>query len=29
MTPSKYAFCNEKGPQTVDTEAMYPDRPTA
>src|SRR2546422_5147505 len=27
MTPAKYAFCNEKGPQTLDTEAMYPDRP--
>ncbi len=29
MTPSRYAVCTEKGPQTLDTEAMYPGRPTA
>jgi hypothetical protein len=29
MTPSTYAFCNDKGPQTLDTEAMYQGRRTA
>jgi N4-(beta-N-acetylglucosaminyl)-L-asparaginase len=29
MTPSRYAVCTEKGPQTLDTEPMYQGRPTA
>jgi N4-(beta-N-acetylglucosaminyl)-L-asparaginase len=28
MTPSKYAVCTENGAQTLDTEALYPDRAT-
>jgi len=29
FTPSKYAVCTDHGPQTLDTEAMYPAHPTA
>jgi N4-(beta-N-acetylglucosaminyl)-L-asparaginase len=29
FTPSKYAVCTEHGPQTLDTEAMFPNRQTA
>ena len=29
FTPSTYAVCTERGAQTLDTEALFPDRPTA
>lgn len=28
MYESRYAMCNESGPQTLATEAMFPGRPT-